>query len=137
MSDLKRFGVSLNKNLLEKFDLHIKNKQYNNRSSAISDLIRNELIRQEWKSDKEITGAILIVFDHHTTGLSNKLTDIQHDYHDLIISSQHIHLDHDNCFEIIIVRGKSEQLHELSNKLQAEKGVKHTTLSLATTGKDV
>jgi len=137
VSKLIRFGVSLDKNLLEKFDLHIKNKHYHNRSNAIADLIREDLIREEWISEKEITGAILLVFDHHTRDLSNKLTEIQHEYHELIISSQHIHLDHDNCFEIIIVHGKSLQLYELCNKLKVEKGVKHTTLSLATTGRDV
>ena len=137
MSELIRFGVSLEKELLQKFDKHIKKENYANRSNAIADLIRNKLIRQEWTEDKEVAGAIIMVFDHHQRDLVNNLTNIQHDYHKYIISSQHIHLDHDNCFEIVVVKGKPHKLEELTNKLKSAKGVKHTSLSLATTGKEV
>ncbi len=137
MSELIRFGVSLEKELLQKFDKHIKKENYANRSNAIADLIRDKLIRQEWAEDKEVAGAIIMVFDHHQSDLVNNLTNIQHDYHKYIISSQHIHLDHDNCFEIVVVKGKPNQLEELANKLKAAKGVKHASLSLATTGKEV
>ena len=137
MSELIRFGVSLEKELLQKFDKHIKKENYANRSNAIADLIRNKLIRQEWAEDKEVAGAIIMVFDHHQRDLVNNLTNIQHDYHKYIISSQHIHLDHDNCFEIVVVKGRPHKLEELANKLKSAKGVKHTSLSLATTGKEV
>ena len=137
MSELIRFGVSLEKELLQKFDKHIKKENYANRSNAIADLIRDKLIKQEWTEDKEVAGAIIMVFDHHQRDLVNNLTNIQHDYHKYIISSQHIHLDHDNCFEIVVVKGKPNQLEELANKLKAAKGVKHASLSLATTGKEV
>ncbi len=137
MSDLIRFGVSLEKELLQKFDKHIKKENYTNRSNAIADLIRDKLIKQEWVEDKEVAGAIIMVFDHHQRDLVNNLTNIQHDYHKYIISSQHVHLDHDNCFEIVVVKGKPHKLEELANKLKSAKGVKHTSLSLATTGKEV
>ncbi|MCK4654946.1 MAG: nickel-responsive transcriptional regulator NikR [Candidatus Cloacimonetes bacterium] len=137
MSELIRFGVSLEKVLLQKFDKHIKKENYANRSNAIADLIRDKLIRQEWTEDKEVAGAIIMVFDHHKRDLVNNLTNIQHDYHKYIISSQHIHLDHDNCFEIVVVKGKPHKLEELANKLKSAKGVKHASLSLATTGKEV
>ncbi len=137
MSELIRFGVSLEKELLRKFDKHIKKENYVNRSNAIADLIRDKLIRQEWAEDKEVAGAIIMVFDHHQRDLVNNLTNIQHDYHKFIISSQHVHLDHDNCFEIVVVKGKPNQLEGLANKLKAAKGVKHASLSLATTGKEV
>jgi len=137
MSELIRFGVSLEKELLQKFDKHIKKENYANRSNAIADLIRDKLIKQEWAEDKEVVGAIIMVFDHHQRDLVNNLTNIQHDYHKYIISSQHIHLNHDNCFEIIVVIGKPHKLEELANKLKAAKGVKHASLSLATTGKEV
>ncbi|RLC50077.1 MAG: nickel-responsive transcriptional regulator NikR [Candidatus Cloacimonadota bacterium] len=137
MSDLVRFGVSLNSDLLKKFDEHIKKHSYSNRSNAIADIIRDQLIEQEWVSNEIVTGVITIVFDHHQRGLSNNLTNIQHDHHDLIISSQHIHLDHDNCFEIIVVKGHSNELKELCNKLKAAKGVKHARVNLATTGQKV
>ena len=137
MSELIRFGVSLEKELLHKFDKHIKKENYANRSNAIADLIRDKLIRQEWAEDKEVAGAIIMVFDHHQRDLVNNLTNIQHDYHKFIISSQHVHLDHDNCFEIVVVKGKPHNLEELANKLKSAKGVKHASLSLATTGKEV
>jgi CopG family transcriptional regulator, nickel-responsive regulator len=137
MSDLVRFGVSLNSDLLKKFDEHIKKNSYSNRSNAIADIIRDQLIEQEWESNEIVTGVITMVFDHHQRGLSNALTNIQHDHHNLIISSQHIHLDHDNCFEIIVVKGHSNELKELCNKLKAAKGVKHARVNLATTGQKV
>jgi CopG family nickel-responsive transcriptional regulator len=137
MSEIVRFGVSLEKELLEKFDILIKEKKYPNRSEAIRDLIRENLVRREWVEGKEVAGAITLVFDHHKRDLVNILTDIQHDFHQLIISSQHIHLDHDNCFEIIVVRGKPIEVSELADKLRATKGVKYGSLSIATTGKEL
>jgi len=135
MSEIVRFGVSLEKELLEKFDKLSKEKQYPNRSEAIRDLIREELVKREWVEGKEVAGAITLVFDHHKRELMNTLTDIQHDFYQLIISSQHVHLDHDNCLEIIVVRGKPRGVKELADKLRATKGVKYGSLSIATTGK--
>ena len=137
MSDIIRFGVSLEKELLEKFDILIKEKKYPNRSEAIRDLIRENLVKREWVEGKEVAGAITLVFDHHKRDLVNILTDIQHDFRKLIISSQHIHLDHDNCLEIIVVRGKPTEVRELADKLRATKGVKYGALSIATTGKEL
>jgi CopG family transcriptional regulator, nickel-responsive regulator len=134
MSELIRFGVSLEKELLEKFDSKIKKENYTNRSNAIADMIREKLIEQEWLEDKEITGVVNIVFDHHKRDLQNNLTNIQHEHHHLIISSQHIHLDHDYCFEIIVVKGKPTELKALCSKLKSAKGVKHAKLNMATTG---
>ncbi|MCK5767059.1 MAG: nickel-responsive transcriptional regulator NikR [Candidatus Atribacteria bacterium] len=135
MSDIVRFGVSLEKELLEKFDRLITEKSYPNRSEAIRDLIRENLVKKEWTEGKEVAGSITLVFNHHKRELMNTLTDIQHDFHHLIISSQHIHLDHDNCLEIIVVKGKPEETKELTNKLRSTKGVKYGALSIATTGK--
>jgi len=137
MSDIVRFGVSLEKELLEKYDKLIKEKKYPNRSEAIRDLIRENLVKREWIKGKEVAGAITLVFDHHKRELVNILTDIQHDFHKLIISTQHIHLDHNNCLEIIVVRGKPTEARELANKLRATKGVKYGSLSIATTGKEL
>ena len=137
MSEIVRFGVSLEKELLEKFDRLIKEKKYPNRSEAIRDLIRENLVKREWIEGKEVAGAITLVFDHHRRDLVNILTDIQHDFHQLIISSQHIHLDHDNCLEIIVVRGKPKEVRGLADKLKSTKGVKYGSLSIATTGKEL
>lgn len=135
MTDIVRFGVSLEKELLEKFDRLIKEKKYPNRSEAIRDLIRENLVKKEWAEGKEVAGAITLVFDHHKRELMNTLTDIQHDFYQLIVSSQHVHLDHDNCLEIIVVRGKPRGVKELADKLKSTKGVKYGSLSIATTGK--
>jgi len=137
MSEIVRFGVSLEKELLDKFDRLIKEKKYPNRSEAIRDLIRENLVKREWVKGKEVAGAITLVFDHHKRELVNILTDIQHDFHQLIISSQHIHLDHDNCLEIIVVKGKPIEAKELADKLRSTKGVKYGALSIATTGKEL
>ena len=137
MSKLFRFGISLEKDLLDKFDRLIREKNYTNRSEAFRDLIREDLVKAEWKKNKEIVGAITLIYDHHKRELVNKLMDIQHDFGDIIISSQHIHLDHNNCLEIIAVKGSSEEAQKLADSLKSVKGVKHGTLSLSTTGKDI
>ena len=137
MSDLVRFGISLEKDLLDRFDQLIKEKNYTNRSESIRDLIREELVKKQWQEGKEVAGAIILIYDHHKRELVNKLTDIQHDFQKVIISTQHIHLDHDNCLEIIAVRGTSGEAQKLANTLKAVKDVKHATLSMSSTGKDI
>jgi CopG family nickel-responsive transcriptional regulator len=135
MTSLLRFGVSLEKKLLDEFDTLIKRKSYSNRSEAFRDLIRQELVKEEWAESGEVVGAITLVYDHHKRELVNKLTDIQHDHQKIIISTQHIHLDHDNCLEIIAVRGHPQEAQKLADTLKSVKGVKHGTLSMSSTGK--
>jgi len=137
MSTLSRFSVSIEKGLLGKFDAQIETQQYPTRSKAVADLIRQSLVRQEWQKGAEIVGAIILVFDHHRRDLSRRLTAIQHDHYKLIVSSQHVHLDHDNCLEIIVVRGKPDKVEKLSNKLKSAKGVKYASLAAASTGEDL
>jgi CopG family nickel-responsive transcriptional regulator len=137
MSELFRFGISIEKDLIDKFDKHISKENYSNRSEAFRDLIREKLIKTEWKSGDIVAGAITLVYDHHKRDLLNVLTDIQHDYHNLIISGQHIHLDHNNCLEIIVMKGKPGEINQLANKLKSAKGVKFGQLSMATTGKEI
>ncbi|MCU0666707.1 MAG: nickel-responsive transcriptional regulator NikR [Candidatus Omnitrophica bacterium] len=137
MSGLVRFGISLEDNLLEKFDRHIKNKKYTNRSEAIRDLIREDLVKKQWQEGKEVAGAVTIIYDHHERQLVNKLMDIQHDFGDFIISTQHVHLDHHNCLEVIIVKGASSKAQELADVLKSVKGVRHASLSMSTTGKGI
>jgi CopG family nickel-responsive transcriptional regulator len=135
MSGLIRFGISLDKELSERFDELIKRKAYTNRSEAIRDLIRQDLVEQEWLHGGEVAGAITLIYDHHKRELLNKITDIQHDFQHAIISAQHIHLDHHNCLEIIAVKGNPAEVQKLASMLKAVKGVKHSTLSMSTTGK--
>ncbi len=137
MSELIRFGISLEKELSEKFDHIIKQRSYTNRSEALRDLIRKELVKKQWHTGREVAGAITLVYDHHRRDLVSKLTDTQHDYHHIIISTQHIHLDHHNCLEIIVVKGKPLDVEKLTDVIRATKGVKHTGLTMATTGKDI
>jgi CopG family nickel-responsive transcriptional regulator len=137
MSRLVRFGVSLEEDLLKKFDRHLQQHKYTNRSEAVRDLIRQELVKKEWTENKEVTGAITIVYDHHTRELVNHVLDVQHDYHDYILSTQHIHLDHHNCFEIIVTKGRSKEIEKLFNKLKSTKGVKHAGFLMATKGIDL
>jgi len=138
MEKIKRFGVSIESRLLEQFDSYIAVNDYENRSEAIRDLIRKELVEEEWaKTNEDVAGAIVIVYDHHKREVVDKLLDIQHDFHELIISSQHIHLDRDNCLEIIVVRGAMVQVNDLAAKLKSIKGVKHASLTKSTLGKNI
>ncbi|MBN2407640.1 MAG: nickel-responsive transcriptional regulator NikR [Elusimicrobia bacterium] len=131
MAKIKRFGVSLNDEVLKDFDSLIKRKGYPTRSKAIEDIIREELKKESLVSGNKGTGAIMLVYDHHKRELVAKLTDIQHDYHDLVICNQHIHLDHHNCMEVIVIKGNQRQMQELSDELGAQKGVKSATLTIA------
>ena len=137
MTEIFRFGISLPKDLLNKFDSLIKEKKYTNRSKAFGDLIRQELIKREWREGKEIAGAITLIYDHHKRELLNKITDIQHDFQKVVISTQHIHLDRHNCLEILALRGNPKVAQRLEDSLKSLKGVKHATLSMSSTGRDI
>jgi CopG family nickel-responsive transcriptional regulator len=135
MSDIVRFGISLENALLDNFDNLIKRRKYTNRSEAIRDLIRQELLKKDWEEDQEVAGAITFIYDHHQRDLLNKIIDVQHDHQDIIQSSQHIHLDHHSCLEIVAVKGNSKKVSKLADTLKALKGVKHGSLSISSTGK--
>ena len=133
-----RFGISLEKSLLKGFDDLIKKKGYASRSEAIRDLIRDSLVKDEWEyGSKDTVGAISIVYSHDTRELSDTLTDIQHNFHSSVVSSLHVHLDHHNCLEVIIVKGKGSEIKKIADRLIGTRGVKHGKLSLTTTGKDL
>lgn len=132
-----RFGVSMDEELVKKFDKLLSAKGYSNRSEAIRDLIRNSLVEEEWERGKEIAGAIVFVYNHHKRELADKILDIQHDYNKIIQSSLHIHLDHSNCLEVVVVRGEASTVRELYNKLYSTKGVKHCSLARTSTGKEI
>ena len=137
MAKLTRFGVSLDQELLREFDRLIKGKKYTCRSEAFRDLIRQQLVRKQWLDDREVAGAITLIYNHHKRELVNKLMDIQHDFAGIIISVQHIHLDHHNCLEIIALKGRPKAAQELADTLQAVKWVKHATLSMSSTGENI
>jgi CopG family transcriptional regulator, nickel-responsive regulator len=135
MALLERFGVSMENDLLNKFDLLIQKRGYKSRSEAIRDLARKELVNEEWADPHaEVVGTVTIVYEHHEHELSNTLADLQHQYHNCILCTTHIHLDMHNCLEVVIVKGSSEQVKYIANALISIKGVKHGQLSSTTTG---
>ncbi len=134
---LKRFSISLEENLLEIFDKHIQAHSYNNRSEAIRDLIRKAFVKKEWQADKQVMGVISLVYDHHRPNLQEKITVVQHDYHHHIVSTTHVHMDHDNCLEVIVVKGQAKDVQDLANKLIALKGVRDGHLAMSSTGKSL
>ncbi len=136
MSELVRFGVSLEKELLQRFDDLIRRRKYTNRSEALRDMIRQELMKQEWEAGGEVAGAITFIYDHHTRELLSKITDIQHDSQEVIISTSHIHLDHDHCLEIVAVKGRVKKVLKLADSLKAIKGVRHCALSMTGSGEE-
>lgn len=133
-----RFGVSLDSELLEKFDKLCEEKSYQTRSEAIRDLIRNVLVQREWDEGQgERAGTLSLVYDHHQSDLAQRLTEIQHDTHDLILSTLHVHLDHHNCLEVLVLKGDGARIKALGQKLISTKGVKHGQLGLTTTGQEL
>jgi CopG family transcriptional regulator, nickel-responsive regulator len=133
-----RFGVSLPPLLLRELDRMVRKKGYQNRSLAIGEMIRGHLVDhyQELRDD-EVVGTITLVYNHHRPQVQKRLTDLQHKHLHSIISSLHVHLDHDNCLEVLVVRGKASIVKGVADHLIAAKGIKHGRLTLTTTGKDL
>lgn len=128
-----RFGVSIEKDMLQALDDYVRENSFSNRSQAIRQLISNNLVIHKWKCNNIVAGSITLVYDHHKGDLPGIITEIQHDYHQSILSSQHFHLDSNNCLEIIAVKGKARDLTDLANKLIAVKGIQHGKLSMSRT----
>src|SRR5215469_13029166 len=138
MAELARIGVALPEDLLKEFDRLISKRGYTNRSEAFRDLVRNELVGEISASPHaEVFGTVTVVYDHHARLLTEKLTEIQHRHYAAILSSVHVHLDHDNCLEVILVKGKSALVQKLANSLIATKGVKHGRFVLTASGRDL
>jgi len=134
---ITRFGVSIPSDLIYAFDKYIRERGYTNRSEAIRDLIRGKLIEKEWEKEfegQEVIGTITYVYDHHKRNLVDSILDIQHDSPNHIVALQHVHIDHHNCLEVVIVRGEADVLRNLAHKLKALKGMKHCKLTMTTTG---
>lgn len=135
---VSRFSVSLPQGLLRDLDAMVREKGYDNRSLAIADMVRDRLVehRQDL-GDRELAGTITLVYDHHKPHLQDVLTGIQHDHHHAIVSTLHVHLDHHNCMEVLVVRGRPEVIRHMADELIGAKGVKHGKLTITTTGKDM
>lgn len=130
---VKRFGVSLEDDLLKSLDNLVVKHRFPNRSQAIRFLINQHIVEEKWKEDEDVAGALVLIYDHHKRDLQKQMTSIQHDYHCLILSSMHIHLDHHNCLETIALKGKAGKLLKLTDKLKAIKGIRHGDLVMSST----
>jgi CopG family nickel-responsive transcriptional regulator len=135
MSNVVRFGVSIEERLLERFDELIAEKAYVNRSEALRDLIRASLVDEQWNvGDAESVGTVTLVYDHHAHDLSDKLTDHQHIHHHEIVSTLHVHLDAEHCLEVVVLRGVARDIKRIADELIGTKGVKHGKFVATTTG---
>lgn len=133
-----RFSISLPAELAAQLDRMTRQKGYVNRSLAVADMIRAQLVEHRQNlGGQEIAGTITLVYDHHKTHVQATLTDIQHDHHDAIIATLHVHLDHDNCMEVLAVRGQASIVKRIADELIAAKGVKHGKLTVTSTGRDL
>lgn len=138
MEKVQRYTVSIDKRLFDRFELWMKGRGYENRSEAIRDLIRRSLVEEEWSGDSEnVVATVTLIYDHHIYELAQRLAHVQHDHGDAVVASTHVHLDHDNCLEVIILRGPSRSVKALSEKLISMKGVKHGKSVQTTTGKQL
>ncbi|PLX89315.1 MAG: nickel-responsive transcriptional regulator NikR [Desulfuromonas sp.] len=138
MSELVRFGVSMEAKLLRQFDALIGRKGYGNRSEAVRDLVRNTLVEDRWgREDETVVGTVTIVYDHHTRELAEKLTEHQHSHHHAVISALHVHLDAHNCLEVVVVKGTAGEVRRIADELIGTKGVVHGKLVSTTTGQEL
>ncbi|MFQ3549423.1 MAG: nickel-responsive transcriptional regulator NikR [Armatimonadota bacterium] len=135
MDNVERFGVSMPKELVKAFDEKLKKKGYTNRSEAIRDLARAMIVEDSWDDNEAIVlGVVTLVYDHHTTDLGTNLAGLQHNHHDIVLCSQHVHIDHHNCLETIILKGKASHVQAMADRLIGTKGVKHGNLTKTTPG---
>jgi CopG family nickel-responsive transcriptional regulator len=135
VSELVRLSISLERPLLKQLEALVKRSRYANRSEFIRDLVRQRLVEQQWSdSRQDVVGTITMVYDHHTRQLTDKLVDIQHDYHDHILASTHVHLSHDLCAEMIMIRGSAPRIRQITDRLRQQRGVLHAELAMSSTG---
>lgn len=134
MSDLIRLSFSIEQSLVAQLEKLVKTNNYINRSEFIRDLIRAKVVAQQWEDNEEALGTITLLYNHHSRLLNEKLIELQHDHHDLILATTHVHLDAHLCAEMIMVTGKASAIRHLANQLQQPKGVLHMTLSMTATG---
>ena len=129
MGVLSRIGIALDSDLLKRFDDFISRLGYTNRSEAFRDLIRDRLVAEQTADPSAtVVGTVTLIYDHHAHGVSEKLTELQHADHDLVVSTSHAHLDHDSCLEVLIVHGRSAKVEEFAGRLIGLKGVQHGRL---------
>ena len=138
MGELSRIGVAIDSDLLKKFDGLIARRGYTNRSEAFRDLIRDKLVEESWENpERKVVGTISIVYDHHVRLLNERLTGVQHEHYHHVLSTLHVHLDHDHCLEVLVVRGRAAAVRAVADALISAKGVKHGRLTITSSGADL
>ena len=138
MGELVRFGVSMDSELLASFDDLIDRKGYSNRSEAIRDLVRNELVHLEWEHvDEETVATVTLVYSHEVRELADKLLELQHESHQIVVSCLHVHLDAHNCLEVLVLRGAAGRVRQVADRLVSTKGVRHGKIAMTTTGRHI
>lgn len=132
MGVLSRIGIALDSDLLKRFDRLISRQGYTNRSEAFRDLIRDRLVAEQTAAPHAmVVGTVTLIYDHHANGVTEKLTELQHANHDLVVSTSHAHLDHDSCLEVLIVHGQSSRVEQFAGRLIGLKGVQHGRLVMS------
>jgi len=135
---LMRFGVSMEEKLLEQFDGWVERHDWSNRSEAIRDLVRDRLVEDEWQENVgEVVATLTFVYDHHVSDLQERLTRLQHRHDGLVLSAMHVHLDHDNCIEVLVMRGPGEHIQAMADRILGSRGVKHGKLVRTSLGGDL
>jgi len=134
MSNVTRFSVSIESDLLRAFDRSIASAGLPTRSKAVGDLVRQSLIEREWTEGSEVAGAVVLVYDHRESDVVRRINEAQHDAHDRILATQHFHLDHRHSLEIVAVRGRPREIESVIRRLQALKGIKSVSFAAASTG---
>lgn len=134
MSDLIRTSLSIEKPLFDQLEKLVKKRGYGNRSEFIRDIVRDLLVQGEWDKNEEVLGTITLVYDHHQRQLSEKLIDLQHQHHTAVLVTTHVHLSHDLCAEVVLVRGRANLVRQLADDMHQQKGVLHAELSMTSTG---
>ena len=137
MTELTRLSFSIEKSLLGQLEKLRKDSKYANRSEFIRDMIREQLVGRQWQDDRQTLGTITLLYNHHLHKLSEKLTDLQHDHHQSILVSTHVHLDKHLCAEVLLVKGRASRIRQLTDLLRQQKGVLHAALSISSTGKSL
>jgi CopG family nickel-responsive transcriptional regulator len=137
VADLVRTGLSLERDLLQRFDESIARRSYQNRSEAVRDLIREYLVSEEGDKNEIIVGTLTMVYDHHRPNLTERLVEIQHQAHTQVLAATHVHLDHHNCLEVVMMKGRSSDLRKIADEILSLRGVKHGKLVITTTGKNL
>jgi len=134
MPDLARISLSIERELHQRFEQLVAESGYENRSEFFRDMIRDRLVARQWKQNEEVVGTITLIFDHHKRLLSEKITDLQHQHHELILASTHVHLDAHLCAEAVLVRGPAKEVRHIADELRQQKGILHAALSMSSTG---